>query len=1186
MAQLNDLIVNGYTRFLNSAYGNLNGSATSALCAANAATAVKAADSDKLGGTAAANFALKTGAYTATTQLSAYSAVVAGSAPVGSHTISSHSDSANFFSGNSAKSACSATSAKNAGTATKASDADKLGGVLPAGYSLSGHNHAYKLSGNGTAVNVSAGVNFKPSGSNIQFFVSGNDIYISGKDTTGTDTKVTQSLTGANSAFRILLKKTANNTDETSNVVYDGDFTYNPSSNLLSVVSASATNVRGVTVSATNVTAATTVRGTNISGTNISGASKTATIDNLITSASRAIPTVNNKTITITTGASPSTSQTFTLNQSTDKTISFGTMAFKASGDYSTTGHNHYLSALNGTATYFSGTTAAPSALSALTAKYALTVPQSAVTGHIAVGTGLKKSGNVISVNTNSTILNSADYNWGVGDSNTVDGNASFVAGLSNTASGGAVISLGSNNYASGGATIALGHLNSAFGQWSFAIGVGNKSVDNNTFSNSICIGYANEVIGEVGPNIAMGLQNKVYSSGSTFGNLSIGTQTSALQTTNSFVGGINSIVETYSGTDTSTTNIGTESDIRPTFAFGYNVSAKGGATVFGFKNFGLGENSGHLGKAYTSFTAAGSGVAGIIDTNLTAGLKWYEKSPSGGEGGPFIVGSYNVGYHPGTFVAGISSYGMSPASFVACKGNVSFGYAQTVIGKYNKPEDSLFTIGAGINDNTRKNVFSVWSDSHSAKFFIGRGTDGANSSYWATDYPEFYVGNTLKLYGTLSANGSLLAHGNISAGAGNIYGSNIYTTGTLTSNYFVTTNGVAANNFTATNIITSSISSVLTSTNTAPLILSYTAVNADAGMSANCAGISASYNNPGGSWEGNASWYNIITNVKWITNNTTGNSANSAVITEKVDVTTNTTAGNVYLTMNKGDGHLIQNSNFTINITGGTLYASKINGNLTAGSANSALTSKSALSAGSASTGRSVYWSKADDNTDEDRVIALTYAGHRSIATAGNTWHDPVCYDKDFTYNSKTNILKSQSLTITTPLIGPQNCGNYWTSPNDFTFTGDYLKCEVNHVWLTPTGSQTATKSATFNITAFASPSGAGQVDEYSAPVKTIHYINEAAFGNPTVNKNAGKAIILTGIPTGTSAFIQGFTNNHDSRFNASGVTNSTNNYVKVVLGASATFARTITAAYTMNTIMDIYYSSAAKRLFIQCYG
>jgi len=147
----------------------------------------------------------------------------------------------------------------------------------------------------------------------------------------------------------------------------------------------------------------------------------------------------------------------------------------------------------------------------------------------------------------------------------------------------------------------------------------------------------------------------------------------------------------------------------------------------------------------------------------------------------------------------------MSPASFVACKGNVSLGYAQTVIGRFNKPENTLFTIGAGVNDTTRKNVFSVLSDSYNAKFFIGRGTD-TDSAYWATDYPEFYVGTTLKLYGSLSAAGSLLAYGDISADNGAIYASNIFASDTLTSNYFVTTNGVVSNNLSATNIITTSL--------------------------------------------------------------------------------------------------------------------------------------------------------------------------------------------------------------------------------------------------------------------------------------------------------------------------------------------------------------------------------------------
>ena len=53
--------------------------------------------------------------------------------------------------------------------------------------------------------------------------------------------------------------------------------------------------------------------------------------------------------------------------------------------------------------------------------------------------------------------------------------------------------------------------------------------------------------------------------------------------------------------------------------------------------------------------------------------------------------------------------------------------------------------------------------------------------------------------------------------------------------------------------------------------------------MSANCAGITASYSNPGGSWNGNAAWHTIINNVNWITNNTTGNSAKTALSSSKV---------------------------------------------------------------------------------------------------------------------------------------------------------------------------------------------------------------------------------------------------------------------------------------------------------------
>lgn len=430
----------------------------------------------------------------------------------------------------------------------------------------------------------------------------------------------------------------------------------------------------------------------------------------------------------------------------------------------------------------------------------------------IKAGVDLKKSGNVISVNTNGTVANSANNDFVIGSS-------CWVSGYS--------------NFGGGKETKTKGHQNFTFG-----------------------------------------ISSLVYDGSGT---MALGQTNSALQENYSLVGGQNSVVETYSGTWSETMNKVTESDKRPSFAFGYGVSAKGGAVVFGNKNFGMGENSAYQGKAYTSKTVVGSSIASIFENNLTAGMNWFSKSPSGGDGGPFVVGSFNWGYNPGTFVAGISSVALPPASFVACKGNIALSYAQSVIGKYNYPEQSLFTIGGGFGDDNRKNVFSITND---GKFYIGRSIFGnnTNSSHWVNDYPEFYVGNTLKLYGSLSAADSLLAYGDISANIGAVYASKIFASDTLTSNYFVTTDGVVSNNLTATNIITSSISSVHSATTSIPLVLSYTSVNADASMSANCAGITASYSNPGGSWNGNASWYNIVNNVNWITNNTSSNSAKSAL--------------------------------------------------------------------------------------------------------------------------------------------------------------------------------------------------------------------------------------------------------------------------------------------------------------------
>ena len=501
----------------------------------------------------------------------------------------------------------------------------------------------------------------------------------------------------------------------------------------------------------------------------------------------------------------------------------------------------------------------------------------------IKAGIDLKKSGNVISVNTNGTVANSANNDFVIGSS-------CWVSGYS--------------NFGGGKETKTKGHQNFTFG-----------------------------------------ISSLVYDGSGT---MALGQTNSALQENYSLVGGQNSVVETYSGTWSETINKVTESDKRPSFAFGYGVSAKGGAVVFGNKNFGMGENSAYQGKAYTSKTVVGSSIASIFENNLTAGMSWFSKSPSGGDGGPFVVGSFNWGYNPGTFVAGISSVALPPASFVACKGNIALSYAQSVIGKYNYPEQSLFTIGGGFGDDNRKNVLSITND---GKFYIGRSIFGnnTNSSHWVNDYPEFYVGNTLKLYGTLSAAGSLLAYGDISAGVGSIYAPNIFTSGTLTSNYFVTTDGVVSNKLTATNILTSSISSLLSATTSIPLVLSYTSVNADASMSANCAGITASYSNPGGSWNGNASWYNIVNNVNWITNNTSGNSAKSA------------------------------------------------------------LTSKSALSAGSAAQSYSSFWTSGSSNTY--RPVAFADANCESSWSANKDFKCESVYDNTFKYNPNTHVLSSKNV-------------------------------------------------------------------------------------------------------------------------------------------------------------------------------
>lgn len=441
MAQLNDLIVNGYTRFLNSAYGNLNGSATSALCASNAATAAKAADSDKLGGTAAANFALKTGAYTATTQLSAYSAVVAGSAPVGSHQFSSHTNFSTYFNGTSAnsaltsKSALSAGSAKNAATAsyatsagaapvashqfsshtnfstyfngTSANSALTSKAALSAGYATSAgaapvasHNHNYKLSGNGTAVNVSAGVNFKPSGSNVQFFVSGNDIYISAKDTNST--------------------------------------AYIPSGFKVSAINGTTTGEYFLSALKLNA------------GTNIG-----------FTSASNSQITISAKDTTYT-----------TLN-------SINSTEYKALTSTSANSRNpnaHQLSSHTNFTTYFNGT----SANYALNAGTAATVPDSAVTGKDIVKAGYyltSSNKNTLGLISYNCVANTAYGSLALGTHCTANSddnvnNANFSFGYLNNVTGTNSVAIGRTNGVTGAFNVALGYGNIIHDKsYTFAIG-------------------------------------------------------------------------------------------------------------------------------------------------------------------------------------------------------------------------------------------------------------------------------------------------------------------------------------------------------------------------------------------------------------------------------------------------------------------------------------------------------------------------------------------------------------------------------------------------------------------------------------------------------------------------------------------------------------------------------------------
>lgn len=361
--------------------------------------------------------------------LSSQYAVSAGAAPVATHTISSHSDSANFFSGNSAKSACSATSAKNAGTAQSAGTAASVNASQwnadSARYILFGENKAsttvgydsdltYNPSSNKLLVKNISSTNITAttfsgnlSGSAASAINAGNSLKLSGTDGSaviGSAQSGYKALTALSALSGIKTFNTINASSGTGTVTAITAGSSGASWNLkvagvMSITADTATNTITLSSRDNNSTAYIP------SGQKISGIDGTTTGqyflsalklnagDNItFTSASTTQltinatqPTVGNGTITINTGSTTSTG-TFTTNQNTNTTITLGSMALTQTG------------------TYFSGT----SALSALTSKSAQTA---------AKGTWVRKSDNnnypiCFSLNSEWNYASAADYQW------------------------------------------------------------------------------------------------------------------------------------------------------------------------------------------------------------------------------------------------------------------------------------------------------------------------------------------------------------------------------------------------------------------------------------------------------------------------------------------------------------------------------------------------------------------------------------------------------------------------------------------------------------------------------------------------------------------------------------------------------------------------------------------------------
>lgn len=112
--------------------------------------------------------------------------------------------------------------------------------------------------------------------------------------------------------------------------------------------------------------------------------------------------------------------------------------------------------------------------------------------------------------------------------------------------------------------------------------------------------------------------------------------------------------------------------------------------------------------------------------------------------------------------------------SFTSGLGTVANTECQTVIGRYNKVDDSLFTVGCGTSNSDRKNAFAVNVDGT-----IKLGEVTATSVTFATANPKLIFDNTIQTAGGLIVGSSST---NQTADAGHIYADEITSSGGITS--------------------------------------------------------------------------------------------------------------------------------------------------------------------------------------------------------------------------------------------------------------------------------------------------------------------------------------------------------------------------------------------------------------------